>query len=267
MTDDEHQKVYHFPVTVHWDRGDACREGGWERKGVKENECSTLCGFCHLGKHSIKKAVFQRDNFTCQDCGKKPEDNRLWFKVRLTAHRLNGCCIEEVGPDADPAGFITLCRECDEKRHPDKFEEYCRYGLEIYLPQIVHDHPEKFGIFGPITGRDQLVIYKLYLLAVNFFIDYFCKNGVPRKKDLRASIINLADVPLSPFLRLEAAKEAINQFGLTWKQREQLKKMTEEQKKVFMQERKDRQLDSIISRNAEPSLTFKFSRGSTSVQI
>src|SRR5262249_22664102 len=124
----------------------------------------------------------------------------------------------------------------------------------------LRDHPEKFGISFPITGKHQLGIYKQYLLAVNFFVDYFHKNGVPKIRDLRASITNLPDTPVSSSLRREAAINAIKELGwsggLSRKQKERMQKMTEEEKKAFLQEREKRRLEGM-KRNAEPRFGFK----------
>src|SRR5205814_7475949 len=107
--------------------------------GIKEQDCYTLCAFCHLAKHSIKPSVLLRDGFQCRECGKKPDDIRLWFQA-VTVHRLVGYCDEGIVPTADPAGFMTLCHECHEKQHADKFTEYITYGFEPYLPEIIREH-------------------------------------------------------------------------------------------------------------------------------
>src|SRR5262249_35558597 len=94
-----------------------------------------------------------------------------------------------------------------------------------------------------------------------FFIDYFHKNGVPKKRDLRASITNLPDTPLSSFLRREAAEQAIKEhgwsFGLYRREEEEMQKMTVKEKHAFLQEREQRRLEGIMRGNGEPSFPFK----------
>src|SRR5437667_134088 len=83
-----------------------------------------------FGKHDSRPTILRRDKFRCTECGTKAEDQRNWASV-LRVHRLSGDCEEECGPEADPSGFATLCIECHEKRHPDRFAEYIGLGGEV----------------------------------------------------------------------------------------------------------------------------------------
>lgn len=56
-----------------------------------------------------RKAIFTRDNFTCQDCG----DNR---GGNLQAHHIKGFA-EHAESRFDVDNGITLCQTCHERRH------------------------------------------------------------------------------------------------------------------------------------------------------
>jgi hypothetical protein len=257
-------------LPVHCDRTDRCGEDTWRALGVKEEECYTLCNWCHLGKHSIWPDVLMRDRFQCTECGKKAEDSRRWFEV-VTVHRLEGYCREEAGRDADPVGFVTLCHDCHKKKHPDDFTEHLRLGFEMSLPEIIRDHANKLGIKLPITSKDQLAPYREYLRVVNVFIDRFRKRGVPKESRIRPALLKLAETPLSSFLRRQAALEAIKAFerrvDFTLKQERLMKKMGEEQRQAYLKERKEDQLDTMMRVNAAPSMFFLVGKAAVPVSI
>ena len=269
MSNDEHLKLYFRHLEVHSDRGEKCSE--WEFGGLKVSniECSTLCVFCHLAKHSIEPAVLKRDQFRCQDCGKKPENVRLWFHT-LGIHKLQGFCDGEVGKCNDLAAFITLCGACHEQKHPDRFAEYLGMGFEPQLPSIVQQRPKDFGIEGPIASVHQFGLYKEYLHVVNFFVRHFQRNGVPNKSQLRASITNLPDATLSAYLRKKAAKEAVEIFNvrlLTAKEEKKQIRMSASERESHLQEKKDRYLDRVLMSNDKPSLSFWTGERCYSIQI
>jgi 5-methylcytosine-specific restriction endonuclease McrA len=94
----------------------------FHRGNLKVDEWVTLCPVCHLGKHSVLPAVFKRDNFTCQECGKKPDDAGFWSR-QLILHRLQGFCLGDLEMRGDPTHFITLCKPCHKLKHPDLIAE------------------------------------------------------------------------------------------------------------------------------------------------
>jgi hypothetical protein len=280
MTDEEHRKVYGSPLPVHCVRpfpfrlvrDDECDQSLRGKHKVNLNEYITLCRACHHAKHSIKPAVLKRDGFQCTDCGKRPEDNRLWYPV-VRVHRLSGDCEEDCGPDADPSGFITLCIECHETRHPDRLAESVQYaGGQVMLPKPIEEFADKLGITLPITSKYQLATYKQYLLVVNFFIDHFRKNGFPTKRGLRRGTLSLPGSGLSAFLHRKAAEEAIDEISreihcMPTADRKRMAKMNDQDKAAFLGERKERHLDFVMKRNAEPTVGVSTGRLQSRVRI
>jgi hypothetical protein len=299
MYEEDHRELYRCPLHVHCKVEGRCDKWGFRGQEAKAEECCTLCDFCHLGKHSIQPAVLRRDKFQCVDCGKKPADNRLWRGVvtvhrlsgdcdlnklfsrpcrGVTVHRLSVYCDEEIGPEADPAGFVTLCLDCHEKRHPERSAKCIELGGTVCLDEILASELE---IAVPITSKDQLAPYKEYLLLVNQFIEHFRKNGLP-PKDYR--LLNFArdfpDQRLSLWLRRNAAYEAHKALttaremtsapipSLTLREKKAMRRMSEEEKMVFLRKREERHLrqgekhlEEIIRKNAEPEIWIAMKNG------
>jgi transposase-like protein len=68
------------------------------------------------GRELTRFKVRERDNFTCQDCGKKWKEGERHFDV----HHLNGMCGKKSrGYDKleDMDGLVTLCHKCHFNRH------------------------------------------------------------------------------------------------------------------------------------------------------
>jgi hypothetical protein len=243
---------------------------GLRSQEAQPEQCITLCILCHLGKHSIHPAVLRRDKFQCVGCGKKPADNRLWRGV-VTVHRLSGDCDEENGPEADPAGFVTLCLDCHEKRHPERFAKRILLGGTVCLDKIM---ASELDIELPITSKDQLAPYKKYLLVVNKFIQHFRKNGLPANDyQLRKLARDFSDIMLSRWLREQAAVEARCAVttaqsltsapipALSRREKTTMRRMSEEGKKAFLWEREEnhlkqgeKYLEDVVRRNGEPMI-------------
>jgi hypothetical protein len=279
MTDEEHHKIYDSPLPVHCVRqlprghspGRECDEVVWREHKVKPKECVTLCQACHFAKHSIKPAVLKRDNFQCTECGTKADDTRLWYPV-LRVHRLSGNCDEDSGPEANPSGFVTLCLECHEKRHPDRLSEALHFGGRLILPKVIEQFGDKLGIALPVTSKHQLAAYKEYLLVVNFFINHFRTHGVPKERELRKSVLALAGTSVASVLRRNAAEVAIKEIArdklyFTVKEQKKLAKLNEEERAAYVRERKERHLDSVMRENAEPRMTIQTELRRQSVRI
>lgn len=66
--------------------------------------------------------VFERDDYTCQICGRTPEDDdpfREGHKIKLhvghlTSHKQKDGSIANVGMDLTKDNFITMCNVCNE---------------------------------------------------------------------------------------------------------------------------------------------------------
>jgi hypothetical protein len=267
MTNEEHHKVYDGPMPVHCLRalperspGRNCDEDVWRKNKVKPQDCVTLCQFCHHAKHSIKPAVLKRDDFRCTECGRRPENFRLWYAV-LCVHRLSGDCEKYCGPDTDPAGFVTLCIECHEKRHPDRLSEAIQFGGQLKLPKVIEQFPEEFGITLPVTSKQQLAAYKQYLLVVNFFLQHFRRRGVPKSRPFRKKLLDMPDTSLSMVLRREAAEEAIGHIAKPFlyfnvKEQKRMVTMAADARAAYVRQKTDDYLDRKVKGNLEPRVTL-----------
>src|SRR4051812_48121367 len=88
----------------------------------------------------------------------------------------------------------------------------CQEGIPDRQLGKVQDYTDELGLTLPIVCKEQLLPYKQYLLLVSFFIDYFRKNGVPKKEALGTDVLALAETALAPLLRKVAVEEAIDAF-------------------------------------------------------
>jgi hypothetical protein len=277
MYEEEHRRLHKWPLHVHCKVEGRCDKSGFRGQEAKAEECCTLCLFCHLGKHSIHAVVLKRDQFQCVDCGKKPEDQRRWPGI-MTVHRLSGKCDEEIGPEADPAGFVTLCWDCHEKRHPERFDECIQRGGLGWVDAVL---ASELDIDLPITSKDQLAPYKEYLLLVNQFIEHFRTNGLPANDyRLRKFARDFPDQRLSLWLRRNAAYEAQEVLttardttsapipSLTRREKTAMRRMREDEKELFLRKREERhhrqgekRLEQIIRKNAEPEIWMDMKNG------
>lgn len=57
---------------------------------------------------NLREYIIERDNFTCQDCGKFYFDKGLAVHHRLALYK---------GGNNNPSNLITLCEKCHLKRH------------------------------------------------------------------------------------------------------------------------------------------------------
>lgn len=75
--------------------------------------------------------VFERDNFTCQSCGRTPEDDdpfRPGHKIKLhvghlTSHKQKDGSVSNVGKELTKENFITLCNVCNEGEKNKNFKK------------------------------------------------------------------------------------------------------------------------------------------------
>jgi hypothetical protein len=140
---------------------------------------------------------------------------------------------------------------------------------------------DELDISLPITSKDQLIPYKDYLLVVNMFIGHFRKNGLPaNERELNKLALGYPEITLSPWLRKQAAEDARGAFTtarafttapiapFSRKEEKAMRKMSEEEKNVFIREREEKHLkrgekylDDVIRRNAEPMIEIEMKNG------
>jgi hypothetical protein len=78
----------------------------------------------------LRKMVFERDEYTCQICGKTLEEAKL-NNTWLTCHHIYPQKLNPI-ESADIDNCITLCRECHNRLHTD----LCNFGfLSKCIPQ------------------------------------------------------------------------------------------------------------------------------------
>lgn len=263
MTREEHREVYDKGLEVHCPRGDRCSEWEWKRLGVQPEECVTLCEWCHQAKHSLLPAILTRDGFRCVECGRPGENRRVWDRI-LTVHQLTGeCILRQIGLEENPEGFVTLCHECHETKHPDRLAEYVSLGGQVRAPAIVEAFSQELGVTLPITSKEQLVRYKEYRLLVNVFIDYFAKNGRPLSgSDVSPELPDVPGCTFSLALRTEAAKEALRQLQwwaplLSRKEEKRLRQLSEAEKMAYLQLREEEWLEGTKRMNAAPTVSVE----------
>ena len=107
----------------------------------------------NYGYSSRKEAVLNRDNYTCQCCGKKA--TRL--EVHHIIYRSNG------GTD-DENNLITLCEECHGKVHknelvinkkPKRMNLHFATHMNIIKSQLLKVYPEAIETFGFVTKENR----------------------------------------------------------------------------------------------------------------
>lgn len=62
-----------------------------------------------------RKAVFERDNYTCRDCGDR---SRAGHRIRIHPHHIK-LLSEHPELAYDINNGLTLCYTCHQKRHPN----------------------------------------------------------------------------------------------------------------------------------------------------
>lgn len=138
------------------------------------------------GRELTRGKVRERDNHTCQDCGRVHQKGYRAFHV----HHLNGMCGKKSrGYDSvkDLSGMTTLCPKCHRKQH-DK----TKYGRRV-LP---NHREEVFEM--RIAGHSYDVIGAKF--GVSQQAVYFYING-REPKSVYEKIKRLHDSPLELFLK------------------------------------------------------------------
>ena len=113
----------------------------------------------HNGREHTRVKVRERDNHSCQNCGKKKKKNGR----ALDVHHLNGECgkkSRKYDKVSEMNGLITLCHKCHYNRH-DRSEKLNNFNhnrprinikrdLEIIKLRKerykLHEIGEKYGI-------------------------------------------------------------------------------------------------------------------------
>ncbi len=94
---------------------------------------------------TLKKKVFERDNFACQKC--KIQDKTLRI---LEAHHITPLCM---GGKDEIDNLITLCSDCHHfaPNKKEEFDEYMREECDGTLTTLIkamqkvrQEHPELF---------------------------------------------------------------------------------------------------------------------------
>lgn len=107
----------------------------------------------NYGFSSRKEAILNRDNYTCQCCGKKNKK----LEVHHIIYRSQG------GTD-DENNLITLCEDCHKAVHngdiildkkPKKMNLKCAIHMSIIRSQLFKVYPESIETFGFVTKENR----------------------------------------------------------------------------------------------------------------
>ena len=72
----------------------------------------------------LSEEVFERDNWTCQECGMSLEQSFILFNKRLCIHHLDGNGEESNVPNNNMDNLTTLCQRCHGRYHKNlQFKE------------------------------------------------------------------------------------------------------------------------------------------------
>ena len=105
------------------------------------------------GFSSRREAVLNRDNYTCQVCGKK--------NTRLEVHHI---VYRSQGGTDDENNLITLCEDCHDKVHngkltinkkPKKLNLKYATHMSIIRSQLLKVYPEAIETFGFVTKENR----------------------------------------------------------------------------------------------------------------
>ena len=116
------------------------------------------------GYSSRREAVFNRDNYTCQCCGKK--------HVRLEVHHI---IFRSLGGTDDERNLITLCEKCHKAIHdgililtkkPKKLNLKYATQMSIIRSQLLKFYPNAIETFGFVTkeNRNNLNLQKEHFI-------------------------------------------------------------------------------------------------------
>ncbi len=65
----------------------------------------------------LSEEVFERDDWTCQECGMSLEQSIVLFNKRLCIHHLDGNGEESENPNNDINNLTTRCQRCHGRYH------------------------------------------------------------------------------------------------------------------------------------------------------
>ncbi len=65
----------------------------------------------------LSEEVFERDDWTCQECGMSLEQSIVLFNKRLCIHHLDGNGEESENPNNDIDNLTTRCQRCHGRYH------------------------------------------------------------------------------------------------------------------------------------------------------
>ena len=116
------------------------------------------------GYSSRREAVLNRDNYTCQCCGKK--------HVRLEVHHI---IFKSMGGTDDERNLITLCEKCHKAIHdgililtkkPKKLNLKYATQMSIIRSQLLKIYPDAIETFGFVTkeNRNNLNLQKEHFI-------------------------------------------------------------------------------------------------------
>jgi len=79
-------------------------------------------------KQMIRFAILNRDNFTCQYCGRNPTDDGVKLEVDHINPRANN------GSD-DPTNLVTACEDCNKGKSSNLLEHELKFRMRLILKE------------------------------------------------------------------------------------------------------------------------------------
>lgn len=89
----------------------------YHKKWISENPEWRIKQYQKKYFNGLTDKVYERDNWTCQECGMTQEQHIIIFNRQLTIHHIDGNGVYSKKQNNDIENLITLCLRCHGKKH------------------------------------------------------------------------------------------------------------------------------------------------------
>ncbi len=124
------------------------------------------------------QAVFERDNFECQECGMTQEQHIIVFRTRLNIHHKDGNGRRSPNPNNDMDNLLTMCHDCHTRLH-HQLKKLERWGELLELDDSDWKYPKlREIVWSKVCGNVNITEAKRIVadeLDISFWtIDGYC---------------------------------------------------------------------------------------------